>query len=192
MPLILSRRPALEPVTAAEALTHCRLSTTDDDGTIARLIPLARQEIEAALGLALVSQGWTWRRDRWPAGSTLPLPLRPVTALTAVRIADAARVMRPASVTAYALAIADDGAAMLSMRDRGNWPAPGVPDQGIEIGFDAGYGTTAEAVPAPIRQALLLLVALAFENREPLRGAGLPAFPPEVARLLAPYRRVRL
>jgi len=58
-------------------------------------------------------------------------------------------------------------------------PAPDAVAQGVAIEFTAGFGHTAADVPAPIRQALLLLIAHWFENREPAitgpAGAGIYA-----------------
>ncbi len=63
----------------------------------------------------------------------------------------------------------------------------------FEIAFTAGYGDEPTDVPAPIRQALTLLVAHWFERREPVvLGVGAQEVPTTVAGLLLPYRRVRL
>ena len=62
-----------------------------------------------------------------------------------------------------------------------------------EIAFTAGYGDEASDVPAPIRQALKLLVAHWFEHREPVvLGEAPQEVPATIASLLSPYRRVRL
>jgi uncharacterized phiE125 gp8 family phage protein len=62
-----------------------------------------------------------------------------------------------------------------------------------EVFFTAGYGDEPEDVPAPIRQALLMLVAHWFERREPVvLGAAPQEVPATVAGLLLPYRRLRL
>ena len=78
------------------------------------------------------------------------------------------------------------------MRDP-SWPKPGRTANGIEIAFVAGYGDAAADVPAPIRQAILLLVAHWHEHREPVEiGAAKPPCPSTVSELLQPYRWVRL
>jgi uncharacterized phiE125 gp8 family phage protein len=65
--------------------------------------------------------------------------------------------------------------------------------EGIEIHFEAGFGHDPSDVPAPIRQATLLLIAHWYENREPLRVlSDGPAVPAAVSALLAPYKRVSL
>ena len=73
------------------------------------------------------------------------------------------------------------------------WPTPGRAANGIEIAFVAGYGAAAADVPAPIRQAILLLVAHWHEHREPVAiGDADAPVPPTVSDLLQPYRWVRL
>ena len=63
----------------------------------------------------------------------------------------------------------------------------------IEIDFVAGHGDTPSDVPQPIRQALLLLIAHWYENREPVEiGATATTIPAGVSELLMPYRRRQL
>ena len=63
----------------------------------------------------------------------------------------------------------------------------------VEITFTAGYGGTAAAVPAAIRQAMLLLIGQWYDNREAVTvGAAGSPMPMAVDALLAPYRRIQL
>jgi len=192
MPLTLARAPAIEPVTLSEAKAHCRIDGAADDAVLASLVTTSRLHIEAALGLALVTQGWRLVRDAWPARDGVRLPLRPVSAVTAVRVADDTGTFAIVDPTLWRLLRADDGEVQL-LSAAAPWPQPGVASGGIEITFDAGFGDTAEAVPAPIRQALLMLIAHWYENREPARvGSARTRTPGAVSDLLAPYTRVRL
>jgi uncharacterized phiE125 gp8 family phage protein len=73
------------------------------------------------------------------------------------------------------------------------WPQPGKAANGIEIDLTAGYGAAADDVPAPLRQALLLLVAHWYERREPIEvGSPETSIPNSISDLLAPYRLRRL
>jgi uncharacterized phiE125 gp8 family phage protein len=89
-----------------------------------------------------------------------------------------------------------DGAATpprLVRRGSVAWPSAAKVANGIEIAFVAGYGEAAADVPAPIRHAILLLVAHWHEHREPIAiGAPGAPVPPTVSELLQPYRQVRL
>jgi uncharacterized phiE125 gp8 family phage protein len=192
MPLILTSGPAAEPVALTEAKAHLRVDAAAEDTLIASLIVTARLHVEAAMGLALLTQSWSWLRDAWPPGPTLELPLRPVQSIAAVRVYDEAGVAATLDPGTYLL----DGAATpprLIRQGALAWPKPGRTANGIEIAFTAGYGNAAADVPAPIRQAILLLVAHWYEHRSPFEdGAHAAPVPAMVSDLLAPYRAVRL
>lgn len=66
MSLVLTSGPALEPVTLAEAKAHLRVDHNHEDSLIQSLIITSRLHIEAALGLALITQSWAYFLDRWP------------------------------------------------------------------------------------------------------------------------------
>ena len=192
MSLVMTSGPALEPVALADAKALMRVDTTDEDALIQSLIITSRLHIEAALGLALITQSWSAFLDRWPRSGRITLPLRPVVAIGSVRIWDAAGGAATLDASDYLL----DGQGMpprLVMLDSRNAVAPGRTVNGIEIAFTAGFGAAATDVPAPIRHALLLLVAHWYEHREPVEiGAAVNAIPAMVSELLHPYRRRRL
>lgn len=190
MSLVLLSGPAAEPVTLAEAKAHLRVDTAADDALISSLIVTSRLHIEAALGLALIAQSWSLRLNEWPLHGAVVLPLRPVTAVTAVKVTDAAGAPITLAASLYLL---DRASIPSRLLPTDSWVAPGVAANGIAIDFTAGYGAVAADVPQPIRQALLLLVAHWYENREPVRAGDHAApVPLTVNDLLAPYRLVRL
>lgn len=195
MSLTLMSGPAEEPVTVSEAKAHLRLDGSAEDILIASLIVTSRLHVEAALSLALITQGWRLTLDRWPEGGTVRFPLRPIQSITSVTVRDADGTPTTVSAEDHLL----DGQA-LSPRliprlipRGGKWPAPSQPANGIEIAFSAGIGDDPEEIPQPIRHAILLLVAHWYEHRDPLEiGAAAAAIPPAVSDLLKPYREVRL
>ena len=192
MALVLTSGPAIEPVTLAEAKAHLRVDGSAEDTLIGSLIITSRLYIEAALGLALITQSWSSFLDAWPPGNQLALPLRPVQSIAAVKLYAADESVATVSADTYQL----DGAAVPArLVRRGNltWPKPSRAANGIEIAFVAGYGDAAADVPAPIRQAILLLVAHWHEHREPVAiGETDASAPSMVSDLLQPYRWVRL
>jgi len=191
MALVLTSGPAVEPVTLAEAKAHLRIDGSAEDTLISSLIITSRLHIEAALGLALITQSWSYFIDAWPAGPTQPLPLRPVQAIAAVRLYAADESLTTVAPDTYLL----DGAATPTrlVRKATVWPRPSRAANGIEIAFVAGYGAAAANVPAPIRQSVLLLIAHWYEHREPVEiGSSRVSVPPMVSELLQPYRAVRL
>jgi uncharacterized phiE125 gp8 family phage protein len=192
MPLILTSGPAVEPVTLAEAKVHLRVDGSAEDTLVASLIVTSRLHVEAATGLALVTQAWSWHLDAWPRGRAIKLPLHPIQSIAAVRLYDESGAVTTLDDTAYLL----DGAGLhprLVRHGTPVWQKPGRIANGIEIAFVAGFGDAAADVPAPIRQAILLLVAHWYEHRSPLEdGAHAAPLPTMVTELLAPYRSMRL
>ncbi len=191
MALVLVTPPVIEPVSIAEAKSHLRLDGSADDILVASLILTSRLHIEAALGLALVTQGWKLVLDRWPKSDCLALPLRPVQSITSVAVLTAdgsPDVLAPSSFV-----LDGGGAPPRLVRTGAAWPTVGRAAAGIEIDFVAGFGAAAADVPAPIRQALLLLIAHWYEHRDPIEiGSAESAVPRAVSELLLPYRTARL
>lgn len=192
MALVLTSGPAIEPVTLAEAKAHLRIDGSAEDTLILSLIITSRLHIEAALGLALITQSWSYFINAWPLAPELALPVRPVQSIAAVKLyaPDEAVTIVPADT--YLL---DSAGARARLIRQGNltWPLPSRTANGIEIAFVAGYGDAAADVPAPIRQAILLLVTHWHEHREPVAiGVATAPVPTMVSELLQPYRQVRL
>lgn len=192
MALVLTSGPAIEPVTLAEAKAHLRVDGTAEDMLVGSLIVTSRLHIEAALGLALITQSWSYFIDAWPPGPHLALPLRPVQSIAAVQLYAADETVTVVPADTYFL----DGAASPARLVRSGdlaWPKPNRAANGIEIALVAGYGDAAADVPAPIRQAILLLIAHWHEHREPVAiGVATAPVPPMVSELLQPYRWIRL
>ena len=184
MSLTLTAAPAVEPITLGEAKAFAKIDGDHDDALVTSLIATSRQQIEAALDLALVTQSWTFSAPAGPA-RTVDLPLHPVQAVDAVR-----HVPREGQQTVIEPSNIEVDAARRPVRL--TLPPFAVGGR-IEIDFVAGFGATPEDVPWPIRHAVKLLVAHWHENREPaLIGSEQTRIPEAVSALLAPYRWVKL
>jgi len=183
--------PAEEPVTVAAAKAHLRIDGSAEDVLIASLILTSRLHVEAAMGLALITQEWRLTFDRWPEAGEVRFPLRPIQSITSVSVAGDDGVPVLVSDADYTL----DGQALRPrlIPRNGSWLQPKTRANGIEIQFTAGIGDEAEDIPQPIRHAILLLVAHWYEHRDPLEiGSAAAAIPASVSELLKPYREVRL
>ena len=192
MALILTAPPAVEPITLAEVKAHLRVDTDAEDTLLQSLILTSRLQIETSLDLALITQNWSIFRDGWGTGREIVLPLGPVQSVSSIRIYDSAGTFSLLPASAFVL----DGAAGHARLVRAapiTLPDPGRAANGIEISVTAGFGATAQSVPAPIRHALLLLAAHWYEHREPGEiGKDGTRIPAAVSDLLAPWRKVRL
>ena len=73
--------PAAEPVTLAEAKTHCRVDIDDDNTYLSTLITAARLYVEDILDITMITTVWEARYDAFPLWE-LTLPRPPMAAQT--------------------------------------------------------------------------------------------------------------
>jgi uncharacterized phiE125 gp8 family phage protein len=184
--------PASEPVSLDDAKAYLKLDTTDEDALVTTLVTAARLHVEGTTGRALITQSWRLVLDDWPPVGLVRLPVAPLQSLT--------------EITAYDV----NGDAVTLSTDGVLWDALAAPSllylptgfgdevvlrpfQGIEIDYVAGYGSDPADVPATLRQAMLLLVAYWFENRDAvvLAGAG-SVVPSGFEQIVGAYRGIRL
>jgi uncharacterized phiE125 gp8 family phage protein len=185
---ILITPPAVEPLSIAETKAWLRIEGEAEDDIVGALIGSARLVVESLTRRLLVVQTWRLVLDDWPArGVTLPFsPVRSVI----VRTFDASGAATTTDPEQYRL---DAFGGDVTLIFTGNAPQPGRPHAGIEIDVEAGFADNADGVPAPLRQAMRILVARWYENRGDVEADGDMALTPaSVAALVAPYRRVRL
>ncbi|MFV0622951.1 hypothetical protein ACBY01_02915 [Sphingomonas sp. ac-8] len=162
----------------AAASAHLRIAATDETAVLEQGAATAFSVCEAFTGHALIARDW---QTVLPAtASWSPLPVQPVTAITAVEglPADGAAFALPAE--GYAIDLSADGTGWVRA------PQPGSAGR-LRIGFRAGIAEAWEGVPAPLAQGIVLLIAHLFTSRE---SAGEP--PAAVAALWRPWRRMRL
>lgn len=211
--LTLLTAPALEPVGETELMAHLRLNSELEAGLLHGHIRTARHLIESWTGRALISQSWRWFLDAWPqsreegwwdgvhqgaiggtASRFIELPKAPLRSIDSVVLFDDADVQTVWSAGNYFADIAGTPGRMM-LRQGAVPPNGGRAANAIQISFTCGFGDAPGDVPAPIRQAVMMLAAHYFENREALAGlgsGGAALLPLGVQALLAPYRLARL
>lgn len=185
---VLIEGPASAPVSLEDAKAHCRVDHSDDDGLIAALIDAATAHLDGytgILGRALVTQ--TWRQDFSRFGSCLRLPIAPVSQVSAVTYQDVDGVSRTADPAIYDL-LADARGPYLALRSGASWPPTYRRPDAVSVTYIAG--AEPDAVPTPIKQAILLTIGHWYENREAVSAGDAREVPLAVTALTAPYRRV--
>ena len=168
MHLRLVTAPATEPVTLSEAKAQVRVTTADDDTLLTNLIPAARQRVEDITGRSLITTVWDLVLSRWPCDGVIWFPQAPLVTVDAVTYTDQAGSSQTWAAANYVVS-APSGpraqAGSLRLVYGASFPIVlGQPDV-ISIRFTAGYGN-ASSVPAPLKQAMLLLIGDWYENRE--------------------------
>ncbi len=178
--------PAGEPLTLAETKAHLRLDGTIEDSLVEGLIRAARQFLEQATGLVLISRTFRLYLDDWPDGPVIQISSGPVQSIEAVTVYDIAGLPQE-------LALADailDGRSRPARLVLSARPIVGREINGIEIDFTAGFGETGADIPDTLKRAMLLHVALLYECRGAVPADSQPAaVPAGYDRLIAPFCR---
>lgn len=197
MKLKLVTAPSSEPVTLSDAKMHLRvdLSFTNDDGYISGLIMAARAYIEDVTGRALVTQTWDMWLDRWPSVDFIEIPLPPLQSVTSLTYWDVDSAEYSLTENDEFTVDTESLFGRIILEDDEVWPSEVLhPNNPIKIRFVAGYLDTssppdsAAGVPAPLKQAIKLLIGHWYSNRMAVSPDQMGEVPLGVKSLLAPYR----
>lgn len=183
--------PSATPVSVGELKLHLRIDHSDEDGLLAAIIDAAVASLDGYhgdLNIAMVTQTWQVQFDTWP--SCIRLPLFPVSGVNSIKYRDPNNAEQTWNASNYSLHNDELGAFI---RYGYNVQPPNLyisRADNITVEFVVGYGN-ASAVPAPLRQAVLLLAADLYENRGSfVTGTIVTQIPQFIRRLTARYNRV--
>ena len=178
--------PALEPVTLAEAKAHLRLEGAEDDAYVTALIQAARQHVEEVCWRGLVTQTWETVLEGFPFCAELDLPGGNLGSIASVTYVDATGAEQTLATSVYeADTLSVPGRLLLAYGE--SWPATRCQWNAVKARYTVGWAVA--DVPAPIKQAILLLVAHFYEQRNPeITGTIVSKVEFAVDALLAPYR----
>ena len=165
--LDLATAATKEPGSLADVKAHLRVDITDDDAYIAGLEEAVRTNLERQYTTAFVTQTWDWYLDGFP-GSEFRLPLWPAQSVTSIKYTDEDDNESTYSSANY-LVDTIGKPARVTLKTSASWPSDTLKESNaVVVRFVAGYGDNAADVPAPVRQAIKLLVGDLYENREDL------------------------
>lgn len=180
--------PAREPVLLAEAKARLRIDHDADDARIGALIVAARCHAEEYLRRSLITRPWRLVHDRWPMSDRgLVLPRAPLRSVEMVRRRAPDGVWVTLDPTDYRVETAPEPGFLLPAAGKRFPPTDGRAGA-ITIDFTAGYGDDWNAVPAPIREALLMIIAELYEEGPSTPGPIIGT----IRSLLSPYRLIGL
>lgn len=193
--------PAAFPVTLAEVKDQLRITSSDEDDFLDRLIEVATEYTENYLSSALMEQTFKFYYDSFPAynGGTceqaIVIPLPPLISITSIEYYDSSNVLQTWSASEY---VADvDNFPALVYPDYGyNYPSTRFFAKSVIITAVCGYENSgaspidlADNVPTNIKQAILLLIGHLYENREmTVPMITIKEIPMGYAQLLVAYR----
>lgn len=147
-----------EPVSVDTAKLHCRVFHDDEDDIFDISIPAARAYVENITSSILVQREIVEQRDCF--GTYIELHRRPVVSIDEVAYIDADGV--PQTYAGYVAQVTRDPARVYP-EIGGEWPT--ISDYGgVTVTYTAGYAAGEE--PPELIQAMLLLIAHWYDNRE--------------------------
>lgn len=175
--------PTVEPVSLADLRSQCRIDHGLEDSLLEGFIAAARDYCETLTRRQCCDATWVMRLDEFPAWEIL-IPIVPLKSIASIVYANA-----------------DDGAAMTLAASKyvadpystpgrirpaygESWPSTRCQTGAVIITFVAGHGSPAD-VPPTMRQAIKLLAAHMFEQREASSAVALNDIPFGVRALLA-------
>jgi len=156
--------PVNEPWTLSDVKNYLKVDTSADDTLITTLISAARQAAESYLNMALITQTITEKLDRLNS-PTLYLSVSPVISVSNFQYADSQNTTQTFASTNYVVDMYSKP-ARLSLAYGKTWPTLYGNINDVTITYTAGFGTEASGVPTQIRQAMLMMIADSYDNRE--------------------------
>jgi uncharacterized phiE125 gp8 family phage protein len=176
-------------VSLAEAKVQLRVDHDDDDDYIESLIAVATATIDGPdgwLGLALMRQTLECSVADF---CEVRLLYPPVSSIVSVKYDDAAGVEQTVPDSDYRLVGASPSRRPRLVPAPGKaWPQPRCQAGSVRVRYVAGFGEEGCNVPAPIRHAILMMVAELYEVREAAGDAARFEYPFAVMSLLSTYR----
>jgi len=185
-PIVTTTPPAAEPVSLAEAKAQTRIDGSDSDVELGIYIKAAREYVEAYTGLRLITQTALLRCSCF--GDLARLPTAPIGAVSSIAYLDVDGVEQTMSADIYETVLIglEPG---IRLRVGQSWPSRRNVRDSVRVTAACGFGTASADVPAPLRQAMLLLIGDWIANREATNVANIVnSLPNSFENLLVNYR----
>ena len=181
-----------EPVTLEDIKSHLRLDIDDDDRWIRSRIKAARQWVEGQTRRCFKQATYDYAIDwGWPNFMGCPridLPLNPVQSVTSIVYEDGSSPRATLAASQYTVAARSYGSFIVPAYNV-TWPTVrDVPDA-ITVRFVAGDNS---AIPEPLLQAMSMLIAHWYENRQAVEAKEMVPVPYGIESLVSPYRAGRM
>jgi uncharacterized phiE125 gp8 family phage protein len=159
--------PVIEPVSLAELKAQLRIDSSDEDELLTSIIKSAREFTEDQLRRALLTQTFDYCIQGWPRRNYIKLPFGNLQSVTSIKWKDTDATETTLVVTTdYLVETNGDKCGRIVLPYGASWPSGTLyPSNPITIRFVCGWTTTA-LIPSKIKQAILMIAADLWSNRE--------------------------
>lgn len=184
--LVRVSRPSVEPVSLSLAKTQCRVDTEVDDQYILHLISVARQHVEDALDITLLTTTWEVRYDIFPVWEVnLPrAPLQNKDITVTYRVGDGTTQTLRSSLSEFQWDYRSIPGRIYPLWAR-SWPATRGDENSVVVQYTAGYGDDGQSCPPEAKHLIMLLVAHWYDSRQPVVAGAANPVPHTIETLMA-------
>jgi uncharacterized phiE125 gp8 family phage protein len=188
MTLQLITPPAAVSISLHEVRAQCRVEDGSEDALLAGYVRSATDYVEQHSGLRLITQTWNWHIDGfpWAWDGYIRLPLGPIQSITSITYLDTQGVQQTLAPTVYSFR-----GDRIMLAPNATWPVSYRSLDVITVTFVCGFGGDHNTVPESLRQAISMLAAYWFAQREAAQvdpDARVFDVPFSVREIIEPYR----
>ena len=184
--LTLITAPGAEPISTADAKTHLRITGSDDDTLVDRIVKKARQWCEAFTHRALIDQTWEMVMDGFPAGAIL-IAKPPLDSITSIKYVDTEGNTKTWTSTLYRVDTASEPGRVTPAWGE-TYPSVRTVTGSVQVRLKGGYGTAGsdvEDVAMNLISAMELVIGSMYEHREDIVVGTISSKIPRAAEILA-------
>jgi len=179
--LVQTVAPAAEPVLATEQLIFARIDDPIETNLVTDLLVAAREMVEELTHLQCIAATYEQYLDEFPP--VILLRKSPVSTVSSVTYTDSDGAVQTLATTEYQYDLNAWPARVMPAYGK-SWPTSRAQLNSVKVSFVAGFGASGASVPQRVRQAIRLLAAHWFENREETMETDLKIIPHGVRALL--------
>tara|TARA_R100000664_G_scaffold3262_2_gene7536 strand:- start:1240 stop:1833 length:594 start_codon:yes stop_codon:yes gene_type:complete len=173
------------PLSTAKA--HLRVTTSDEDTLITSLILASTKMAENYTNSYFINTTVRMNFDTFPS-SMLRLYGGEISSLTNIKYYDASNTLQTLSASKYTVNL-DAKPCVAYYGNLAEVPSVYDRTDAVQVNYVAGYGASADDVPTPIKQAILMIIATLYEGRQDfITGTIVSEIPKTSEYLLEPYR----
>lgn len=188
MILSLVTAPTKEPLDLQTVKDHLRIEHSLDDSYLNVLIKAVREYVEKITWRGIIDQTWQLTMNSFPPEDFIKLPKGPLRSVTSVQYLDENNELKTFDAENYELD-QQSPCGRLILKYQKTWPATSYRWNAVRVQYVVGFGADEAAVPVPLKQAMLLLIAQMYEHRVPeITGTFVAKIQLSFDALVAPYR----
>ncbi|CDZ43189.1 Bacteriophage QLRG family DNA packaging [Neorhizobium galegae bv. officinalis] len=157
-------RPTAELVPLATLKSWLSVEHSDDDALLGQMLRGAIDRIDGPQGIGVAMMRQTWRKSMDAFRSCIHLPGAPVKGISAITYLDPDGQPQTVEAADFHLDTDSEPARLVPAAGK-SWPATACMPGAVKVDYELGE-TDPSAVPGDLIDAVALLVAHRYQNRE--------------------------